>query len=150
MPVHLVYGDGFLVSRALRELRQQVGPPEVVEPNYHHISGADANLANLRPVCDAVPFLAEMRLVVVEGALGSADQRGSTGSRGRGRTSPAWNGLEDYLKGLPPPPSPRKEMMPPRWRRLPLIRIRVLSGGRPRRLAACLPVPLWAPRPRNL
>ena len=106
MPVHLIYGDDFLVSQALREMRQRVGPPEVMEPNYHYISAADASLANLRPVCDAIPFLAEIRLVVVEGALTAADPRDTTGPRrragGRGRGLPVWDGLEAYLPQMPP------------------------------------------------
>ena len=101
MPLHLVYGDDFLVSQALKELRQRVGSPEVVEPNCHYISGSNVDLASLTLVCDAMPFLAEMRLVVVEGALTAADPRGSAAPMSRGRPSAGWNKLEDYIKMLP-------------------------------------------------
>lgn len=101
MPLHLVYGDDFLVSQALKDLRQYVGPPEVIEPNYHYLSGADANLVNLTLVCDAIPFLADMRLVVVMGAMKASDSRGSTVSVGQGRPLGGWNKLEDYIKILP-------------------------------------------------
>jgi DNA polymerase-3 subunit delta len=101
VPLHLVYGDDFLVSQALKELRQHVGSPEVMEPNCHYISGSNIDLASLTLVCDAMPFLAEMRLVVVEGALTAADSRGSTAPMSRERPSSGWNKLEDYIKMLP-------------------------------------------------
>ena len=106
MPVHLVYGDSFLVAGALKELRQEVGPPEVWEANCHYIAAAEASLGSVMPMCDAVPFLGERRLVVVEGAL-SAIERQPRGARSRptsrgGAVSAGWDGLEAYVERMPP------------------------------------------------
>ena len=106
MPVQVVYGDSFLVAGALKELKAQIGPSEVWEANFHQIAAADASLSSLMPVCDAIPFLAEKRLVLVEGALSALERRdGRTGSRGRGAPTQAastWEGLEDYVSRMPP------------------------------------------------
>ncbi len=70
MPAHLLHGDGFLVSQELKGIQDQVGPPEVLEANSHRLQGSQLNPAQLRAVTDAVPFLAEYRLVLVEGLFG--------------------------------------------------------------------------------
>ena len=105
MPVHVVYGDSFLVASALRELKQEVGPPEVWEANCHHIPADQASVASLKPVCDAVPFLAQMRLVIVEGLLATMETRDGSGQRrragGPGRAATNWDGLEAYLGAIP-------------------------------------------------
>ena len=67
MPAHLLYGDSFLVTQALKGLQGEVGPPEVLEANSHRLSATQLDQGQLRALCDAVPFLAEHRLVVVEG-----------------------------------------------------------------------------------
>ena len=108
MPAHLLYGDSFLVSQAFKGLQGQVGPTEVLEANSHRLSGAQIDLAQLRTLCDAVPFLAEHRLVVLEGLLSVFDsregrRRTSTpmtrgSSTGPGRSSSAnWEALPRYI-----------------------------------------------------
>ena len=114
MTAHILYGDSFLVSQALEGFRQQVGPSEVLEANSHYLNGARLDFGQLRAVCDAVPFLAERRLVVVEGLLGlfdprsgqrrasAQDRRGAP--RGQGRTSvSAWEKLPKYIVDALPP-----------------------------------------------
>ena len=114
MPVHLLHGDNFLVSQALKELQGQVGPPEVLEANSHTLSGSRINLAEMTTICNAMPFLAEYRLVVVEGLLSQAEPRegrrradasASRGaSTGSGRSSrSAWEGLPHYIEEEMPP-----------------------------------------------
>ncbi|MFQ5860979.1 MAG: DNA polymerase III subunit delta [Dehalococcoidia bacterium] len=105
--VYVFYGaDSFSLHQALQELRRQVGPPELLEANSHTLPGTQLTLAQLRTLCDAVPFLAERRLVVVEGLLSAFEGSG----RGRGRerasqdsdrTPAGWEGLEAYLAALP-------------------------------------------------
>ena len=106
MPVHVLHGDTFLVHEALGDFYTQTGPVEVREANTHHLSGAQATLAEVKAVCQAMPFLAEKRLLVVEGLLVLFEPRER---RGRGSTSPhkdgpanSWEGLEEYLSLLPP------------------------------------------------
>jgi len=114
VPAHLIYGDSFLVTQALKELEEQVGPRDVLEANSHRMAGAQRNHAQLRALCSAVPFLAERRLVVVEGLLslfnspegrrrqpttgGQADGGGS----GQGSLA-AWHDLPRYIEKEMPP-----------------------------------------------
>ena len=111
-PVQVIYGDEFLVSTALRELQEEVGPPESREANSHRASAPQANLSSITPMCDAMPFLAEKRLMMVTGALAEVEPRRTSGSargqgRGRGRgasrsTGGSWEGLEEYVDRMPP------------------------------------------------
>ena len=117
MPAHVIYGDSFLVDRVLRDLKEQVGAPEVLEANTHTLSGSQGDLGQLRAVCDAMPFLASRRLVIVEGLAASLDARGGDargGRRGSARRSdPAgsgaqgkmakWEGLAPYVEAEMPP-----------------------------------------------
>ena len=108
MPAHLLCGDSFLVSQALKELQGQVGAPEVLEANSHRLSGGQIQLAQLQALCSAVPFLAEHRLVIVEELLSLFDSREgrrrptsrasrapSTGPRRPGVAD--WEGLPHYI-----------------------------------------------------
>ena len=104
MPAHIIYGDSFLVSGALDELRSRVGPPELLEANSHVLSSPD--YSTLRATCDAVPFLAEHRLVAVEGLLGLFESRdgrrrgGSpSGRRSQGQRQDIrrWKDLPRYI-----------------------------------------------------
>ena len=113
-PAQVIYGDEFLVSTALRELQEEVGPVESREANCHRVSAPQANLASISPMCNAMPFLAEKRLVMVTGALAEVEPSRAGGqrrSRSRSRASArssarvsegSWEGLEEYLGCMPP------------------------------------------------
>ena len=110
MPAHLLTGNAFLVFHALEDIKKQVGPPELLEANSHIAQAAQTNLAQLRAVCDAVPFLAEHRLMVVEGLLSLFESReprrrpasaGRGGAAGQGRTG--WEELPGYIAREMPP-----------------------------------------------
>ena len=113
MPAHLLYGDSFLVSEALKELQSQVGLPDVLEANSHRLSGTHLDPAQLRAVSDAVPFLAQYRLVVVEGLLALYNspegRRRPAGSSARPTTGApratldTWQGLPRYISEEMPP-----------------------------------------------
>ena len=107
-PAQVIYGDEFLVSTALRELQEEVGPVESREANCHRVSAPQANLSSISPMCNAMPFLAEKRLVMVTGALAEVEPSRAGGQRrGRSRASArsstrVWEGLEEYLERMPP------------------------------------------------
>lgn len=61
--------DEFSLGETLAEFRRRLGPPDTVDLNTTVLDGRKVTLAELRHACDAVPFLAEKRLVVVEGLL---------------------------------------------------------------------------------
>jgi DNA polymerase-3 subunit delta len=61
--------DEFSLGETLAEFKRRLGPPDTVDLNTTVLDGEKVTLAELRHACDAVPFLAEKRLVVVEGLL---------------------------------------------------------------------------------
>lgn len=92
--------NSYAVEQAARKLRDQVGPPGTVEANSHAFAGGQVSLGQLRAVCDAMPFLAERRLVVVDGLLSRFDPRQAQ----EGSDVPSlgeWEGLEALVKAMP-------------------------------------------------
>jgi len=83
LPVHLLYGDSFLVPRRLEQLITETGASDVLEANRHRLAGSQTNPGELLSMCNALPFMDDYRLVVVEGLLGTAESQG----RGRRRAS---------------------------------------------------------------
>ena len=84
--------DDYSRVQALRELRENLGDPDVASLNSTVISARDANPAAVIAQASAIPFLGPGRLVVVEGLLATFESRRSltdraTGARtGRRRT----------------------------------------------------------------
>ncbi len=67
--IYLFYGpDEFARSEALAELRAQL-PPDLASLNSSDLDGRKLKLDELARACEAMPFLAEHRLVVVYDAL---------------------------------------------------------------------------------
>ncbi|MCH7736092.1 MAG: DNA polymerase III subunit delta [Chloroflexi bacterium] len=104
MPVHLLHGDSFLVPRRLNELITEAGASEVLEANRHRVVGSQVKPDELLAMCNALPFMDDYRLVIVEGLLGTAEVQG----RGRRRSSSAdsgvasqWQALGDAIPQMP-------------------------------------------------
>lgn len=114
MPAHIVYGDTFLVSEALRRLKDDAGAGDLMDSNRHRIAAAAVQPDAALSVCNSLPFLDTIRLVELEGALATqetaADRRGggSSGAAGRGRSGRrqsasrgGWTQLADAIPRLP-------------------------------------------------
>ena len=102
MPVLVLHGDSFLVTEGLADIRQELGPEHLLESNTHKLTGNSVTLEQLRAVSSAMPFLAEYRLVVVEGLLGSFEAGGRRRGGGTARSRLArWEGLGDYAGEVP-------------------------------------------------
>lgn len=104
MPVIVLHGDSFLVAEALANIRRGLGPEDFLESNTHKLNGNSVTLEEVRAVSSAMPFLAEHRLVVVEGLLGSFEARGPRrrgGGTSRNRLA-RWEGLGEYAGEVPP------------------------------------------------
>ena len=88
-----------------------MGPEDLRDANSHRLAGADLSPQDVQAVCNAVPFLASYRLVIVEGLLGRFEsaqpRRGSRGGRQgsqSSRTSTAgWDELARYISDDMPP-----------------------------------------------
>jgi DNA polymerase-3 subunit delta len=92
--------DEFTRSETLADFKRRLGPPDTVDLNTTVLDGRKITLADLRHVCDAVPFLAEKRLIIVEGLLTTlSSRRGQALSEAKQRFV---NDLTAYLPHLPP------------------------------------------------
>ena len=103
---YLLYGqDSYSLHRFLDTLREAVGMPDVRDANTTWLAAAEADPATLAGMCQAMPFLAERRLVVIDGLLGALAGEGR-GGRGRGggsqRTAEWSQRLGDLSQSLPP------------------------------------------------
>ncbi|MBM3942312.1 MAG: DNA polymerase III subunit delta [SAR202 cluster bacterium] len=81
MPAHVIYGDSFLAAQSLKALE---GGTPLLEANHHRLRGGQARPGDLLELCQAMPFLDNRRLVVVEGLLTTFE--GSPGRSGAGRS----------------------------------------------------------------
>jgi DNA polymerase-3 subunit delta len=84
--LYLLYGeDTFTRDEQVQRLKERMRSLPAGEHNLTVLAGPDATVAGLRLVADAVPFLAERRMLVVHELLGRLQGRGTPrrGSRGR-------------------------------------------------------------------
>jgi DNA polymerase III subunit delta len=90
--------DEFTRAETLADFKHRLGPPDVVALNTSVLEGKNMTFADLRHACDAMPFLADKRLVIVQGWLTKlAPRRGQKESHKK-----TLNALVEYLPHLPP------------------------------------------------
>jgi len=73
--------DDFSIRQALEEIKKGVGDPTVLAANTTLLEGQRVTVEQLRNACETVPFLAEKRLVIVEGLLGRFEPKGKSAPR---------------------------------------------------------------------
>jgi DNA polymerase-3 subunit delta len=61
--------DEFTRAETLSDFRSRLGPSDTADLNTTFLDGRKTTLSELHHACDAIPFLAEKRLVIVEGLL---------------------------------------------------------------------------------
>ena len=88
--------DEFSLTRALDEIKKGLGDPSLLSTNTTLLDGKQLTPGELRMVVETVPFLAENRLVIVEGLLG----RFESGNKARRRKSSPANGRQDDAKSF--------------------------------------------------
>ena len=105
--LHILYGpDSFSRAEAVAALKRSLDSDGMLASNTNTFEAKSLTLAQLTMVCDAAPFLAAHRLVIVDGLLA---RFGGRAPRARRRTSTAanlpeeWQGLPDYVARMPPP-----------------------------------------------
>lgn len=91
--------DEFSRAEALAEMKAKMGDPSMTSLNTTVFDGRKITLAELIHACDAVPFLGERRLVIVEGLLTRLEppKRGKITQEARAFIE----GLQEYLRRLP-------------------------------------------------
>lgn len=98
--------DEFQRREAVRQRRAAMGDPQFAELNTTRLDGRSVSFGELRHHTDAIPFLAEKRLVLVEGMLARLDPRRKASQEQEGEeqeSSPELKAeLLEYLPNLPP------------------------------------------------
>ena len=93
--LYVLHGqDDFSLRQALEEIKRGIGDHDLLAANITVLEGQQLPLAQLRNICDTVPFLAEKRLVIVEGLLARFEPRGR--STPRKKTTPGTNQESEY------------------------------------------------------
>jgi DNA polymerase-3 subunit delta len=68
--LHVLVGeDDYSIRQALEEIKKGIGDPTALMTNTTVLEGPQLNADQLRAACRTLPFLAEKRLVIVEGLL---------------------------------------------------------------------------------
>jgi DNA polymerase-3 subunit delta len=110
--IYILYGeDTFGRDEALQTLKERMRAQAAGEHNMTELSGNEATVTNLRLAADAVPFLADRRLVLVRGLLVRLSGRGGGSRRTRSgalktpkandTTPDELQQLLDYLPNVP-------------------------------------------------
>ena len=105
--LYLLHGpDEFTRSEELAKLKQKLGDPAIVSLNTTVLDGRKLTLPALIEACDALPFMAKRRLVIVEGFWSRFErpERGKTREKRPKMTASdiaLIKGLLDYLPRLP-------------------------------------------------
>ncbi|MBM4422987.1 MAG: DNA polymerase III subunit delta [Chloroflexi bacterium] len=86
--------DDFAIAERVAALKAEMGDPSTASLNIAELDGKAMSLPDLRGVCDALPFLAAQRLVIVRGLLARL-----TGKAEEGDDSPTVS-AQDFIDGL--------------------------------------------------
>lgn len=104
--LHVLIGeDDFSVRQALGEIKKNIGDATALMTNTTVLDGRQVTKEQLANACETVPFLADKRLVIVEGLLERFEPAGKTAKK---KTSRQADRAEEYkliaeaIKKLPP------------------------------------------------
>ncbi len=102
--LYVLYGeDEFSLHQALEKIKTGIGDQTALTTNATVLDGQQVALDQLRAVCGTVPFLAEKRLVIINGLLARFENNGKSG-RQRKSASPRQNDykiLSEYFSIIP-------------------------------------------------
>jgi DNA polymerase-3 subunit delta len=73
--------DDFSLRQTLEGIKKSIGDHDLLPANTTVLDGQQLPLAQLRSICETVPFLAEKRLVIVEGLLARFEPKGKFSPR---------------------------------------------------------------------
>ena len=104
--LYILYGeDDYSRQRALDEIKSTIGDETALVTNTTVLDAPQATIDQLRSVAEAMPFLAEKRLVIIQGLLERFEARAKSGRRKK--TASVSNrqsdhrSLADYLAAIP-------------------------------------------------
>lgn len=104
--LYVLYGeDDFSRQLALNEIKSTIGDETALATNTTVLDAPQATVDQLRPVAEAMPFLAEKRLVIVQGLLERFESRAKSGRRKKtasvSNRQSEYQPLADYLVAIP-------------------------------------------------
>jgi DNA polymerase-3 subunit delta len=104
--LYILWGeDDFSLTRSLKEIKQGLGDQSLLEANTTVLEGQQLTLNQLRAVSETVPFLAEKRLVIIEGLLGRFEPTAKPRRRKKAppiaEKEPEYKSFADYLSKIP-------------------------------------------------
>ena len=102
----LIHGDNeFEISERVADFKQKIGDDSMRDLNITVLDGRKTTLGEVQHAADSIPFLADKRLVIVEGLLTRLASRKAKDSTDEAAPSGAakdfLNGLVDYVPRLP-------------------------------------------------
>ncbi len=104
--LYVLYGeDDFSRQQVLNEIKNTVGDETALATNTTVLDAPQATVDQLRMVAEAMPFLAEKRLVIIHGLLERFEPRAQSGRRkktaGVSSRQSEYRSLADYLVTVP-------------------------------------------------
>jgi DNA polymerase-3 subunit delta len=101
----LVGEDDFSLTRSLEEIKQGLGDQSLLVANTTILDGQQVSLDQLRAVVETAPFLADKRLVIVQGLLGRFEVGGKPRRRKKAappaEKEPEYKPFADSLSKIP-------------------------------------------------
>ncbi|NTU65981.1 MAG: DNA polymerase III subunit delta [Chloroflexi bacterium] len=101
----ILHGDNeFEISERVADFKQKIGDESMRDLNITVLDGRKTTLGEVQHAADAIPFLADKRLVIVEGLLtrlASRKAKDGDGAVPSGAAKDVLNSLIDYVPRLP-------------------------------------------------
>jgi DNA polymerase-3 subunit delta len=92
--------NDYALQQSLDELKAKLGDKATADLNTTVLDGRSLSFDELRTTCDTMPFLAEHRLVIVEGLLARFEPRAGIADSNKQRSDPLESNLRRYLPTL--------------------------------------------------
>jgi DNA polymerase-3 subunit delta len=93
--IYILLGqDDFSLHQSLEQIKRGIGDQALLAANTTTLDGPQVTLNQLRTVCETLPFLAERRLVIINGLLERFEPKGKP-SRQK-KTTPVTNQQNEY------------------------------------------------------
>jgi DNA polymerase-3 subunit delta len=94
--LHVLIGeDDYSIRQALEAIKKAIGDPSALMTNTTELDGRQVAVEQLKNACETVPFLADKRLVIVEGLLERFEPKGRPVRKKSARSNNGQNDLKE-------------------------------------------------------
>jgi len=99
---YVLHGDDdYSIHQAIEAMKARLGEPATADLNTTVLDGRSLSLDELRMTCATMPFLADKRLVIVEGLMTRFEPHAAATAANKSRQDPLEAGLCAYLPQVP-------------------------------------------------